>query len=74
MEPRQYQSLTLDSLPNREGIPSCSVKVFDEISTEQQEKKFLIILLLADIIRFIADLVNRVEELIEAAAVRKRYI
>ena len=38
MEPRKYQNLSLDSLPNPEEIPSCSIIIFDDISTEQQEK------------------------------------
>lgn len=38
MEPRKYQNLTLDSLPNPEELKTCSVVIFDDISTEQQDK------------------------------------
>lgn len=38
VEPREYKTYSLDSLPNPEEIPACSVIVFDDISTESQDK------------------------------------
>lgn len=38
MGPRKYQNLSLESLPNPEEISPCSVVIFDDISTEQQDK------------------------------------
>jgi hypothetical protein len=38
MEPREYKTCSLDSLPDPEEIPTCSVIVFEDISTESQDK------------------------------------
>jgi Poxvirus A32 protein len=38
LEPRKIQRFSLDLLPNPEEISACSVIIFDDISTEKQDK------------------------------------
>jgi Poxvirus A32 protein len=38
LEPRKYLTYSLDSLPDPEEISSCSIVIFDDISTETQDK------------------------------------